>query len=103
VSFRLERRARRLVALYPRRWRERFGDEFEQLLLDELHDRPRSAQRTADIVVHAALAHLTIAGLAGRGLAPDLRVARGLRALGAVIALFLVVAIGIWSGLDVGQ
>jgi hypothetical protein len=102
VSSSLERRAHRLVALYPRPWRERFGDEFEQLLLDELHDHPRSLRRTADVTAHATLAHLTHAGLVGRGLAADAQTSRGLRALGAVVALFLVVATAIWSGLDVG-
>ena len=97
-----QRRAHRLVALYPRLWRERFGDEFEQLLVDELDANPRSARRTADVAVHAVLAHFTAAGLAGRGLAPDLQVARGLRALGVVVALFVVVATAIWTGLDVG-
>ena len=102
MSSRSVRRVHRLVVLYPRSWRERFGDEFEQLLLDELDDRPRSRRRTADVAAHAALAHLTVAGLAGRGLAPDDQVSRGLRVLGVMLALFLVVAIAIWSGLDVG-
>ena len=102
MSARLQRRARRLVALYPRAWRARFGEEFEQLLLDDLRDRPRSPLRAADITAHAVLAHLTAAGVAGRGLSPQAQVARGLRTLGVIVALFLAFAVGIWSQLDIG-
>lgn len=102
MSVRLQRRARRLVALYPRAWRERFGDEFEQLLLDDLRDRPWSAYRTLDITAHAALAHLAATGLAGRGRSPQTQVSRGLRTLGVISALFLAFAVGIWSELDIG-
>lgn len=50
-----ERRARRLLHWYPKRWRTRYGDEFTQLLIDDIGDRPRSWRRTLD-VAHSGLA-----------------------------------------------
>jgi hypothetical protein len=48
---------RRLVRLYPRRWRERYGDELEQLL----HDLGRSGRRAGvglDLIGGAMDAHV---------------------------------------------
>jgi hypothetical protein len=44
-----ERRARRLVRWYPREWRRRYGEEFAQLLADDIAERPRSWHRTLDV------------------------------------------------------
>ena len=44
-----ERRARRLLHWYPERWRARYGDEFTQLLIDDINDQPRSWRRTLNI------------------------------------------------------
>jgi hypothetical protein len=44
-----DRRARRLLLWYPKRWRARYGDEFTQLLSDDISDRPRSWHRTLDV------------------------------------------------------
>jgi hypothetical protein len=44
------RRAKRLVRCYPRAWRARYGEEFTQLLLDDISERPRSLARTADVL-----------------------------------------------------
>lgn len=44
-----DRRARRLLRWYPRRWRARYGDEFAQLLIDDISDRPHSWRRTLDV------------------------------------------------------
>jgi hypothetical protein len=40
-------RAARLLRWYPRGWRERYGEEFAELLIAELEERPRSAGRRA--------------------------------------------------------
>jgi hypothetical protein len=44
-----DRRARRLLRWYPRRWRARYGVEFAQLLIDDISDRPHSWRRTLDV------------------------------------------------------
>ena len=43
-----------LLRLYPRRWRERYGEEFEELLAE----RPPSVRHRLDIVRGALDAHL---------------------------------------------
>ena len=98
----IERNARRLVRLYPRPWRRRFGDEFEQLLIDEIRDRRHSPRRVADVVAHALLAHLTAAGLAGRRPTQRMQAWQAMRALGGVAVLFLAIGTGMWSQMTVG-
>lgn len=44
-----DRRARRLVRWYPKQWRARYGEEFTQLLIDDIGERPRSWRRTLDV------------------------------------------------------
>jgi hypothetical protein len=44
-----------LVRLYPRRWRARYGDEFEAML----EQQPASVARVADVLLGAVDAHLT--------------------------------------------
>jgi pimeloyl-ACP methyl ester carboxylesterase len=51
-----ERRARLLVRCYPPAWRTRYGDEFVQLLVDEISERPRSLSLTADVVRSGVIA-----------------------------------------------
>lgn len=98
----VERAARRLVRLYPGEWRRRFGEEFEQLLIDEMHHHGWSATRAVNVVAHAGLAHLTVAGLVGRTLAPRVQAWRAVSALGVVAVMFLAIGIGMWSQMTVG-
>jgi hypothetical protein len=44
-----ERRARRLLRWYPKAWRDRYGEEFTELLIDDIGERPRSWSRTLDV------------------------------------------------------
>jgi hypothetical protein len=44
-----DRRARRLLRWYPRSWRLRYGEEFTQLLIDDISERPRCWRRTLDV------------------------------------------------------
>jgi hypothetical protein len=97
----LERRARRLVAWYPRSWRERYGDEFEQLLIDEMRERPRSIRRGWDVAGHGVWARLVQAGVVGRGFAPPLQAWIALRGLALACAAFAVVGTGMWAQLTV--
>jgi hypothetical protein len=58
-------RADRLLHLYPRAWRERYGDEFLELVTD----RPLNVGQVIDIVSGAIDAHLSsdIRAMASRG------------------------------------
>lgn len=91
---------RRLVALYPAAWRQRYGDEFLALL----EDRPPSGLQLVDIAWGAVDAHLfpqapegrfrmftRLAGAAALAAGLMLAVTRftGLAALGAGVALLL--------------
>jgi hypothetical protein len=98
----LERRAERLVRCYPRQWRARYGDEFTQLLVDELADGQRSIFRELDIVVHGIWTRLSYSGLAGTVLEPRLRLRAKFAALAGVLAIFLMLAAAVWSQLTVG-
>jgi hypothetical protein len=75
-----ERRARRLLRWYPKAWRLRYGDEFTQLLIADIGERPRSWRRTLDV--------------ARRGLAA--RVAR--RPAVASLVLVGTVLVCLWIG-----
>jgi hypothetical protein len=80
------KRAQRLLRCYPPAWRARYGEEFTQLLIDDMSERPRSITRTVD-VVHSGL----LARLAGAGLA----------VLGVAVTAFLAVGVAIWSQLAI--
>ena len=43
------RHARRLLRWYPAAWRERYGDEFVDLMEQEVTDNPKSPGRTLNI------------------------------------------------------
>jgi hypothetical protein len=97
-----ERRAARLVRCYPAAWRVRYGDEFTELLIDEIRERSRSPRRTADVLRAGCVARLTAAGLAGSGPGPEAQVRAGLASLCLASTGFLVVGIAIWSQLTIG-
>jgi hypothetical protein len=96
------RRAKRLVRCYPRAWRARYGEEFTQLLLDDISERPRSLGRTADVLRSGVLARLAFAGLAGDALHPNEQIRVGLATLGFSVMVFLAAGIAIWSQLTIG-
>jgi hypothetical protein len=95
-----ERRARRLVRCYPHEWRERHGEEFTQLLIDDISERPHSLTRTADVLRAGLVARLACAGLAGDITARQLRA--GLGTLGLSVGAFLAIAVAVWSQLTIG-
>ncbi len=98
----IERRARRLMRCYPKRWRQRYGDEFTQLLVDELTDGDLSIARQLDVLAHGAWTRLTHAGLAGSMLDSQRRAWSPLAALLAVSAVFATLAVGVWAQLTIG-
>jgi len=96
------RRAKRLVRCYPPAWRARYGEEFTQLLLDDISERPRSLGRTADVFRSGVLARLAFAGLSGDALQPKQQVRAGLAMVGFSVTAFLAAGIAIWSQLTIG-
>jgi hypothetical protein len=97
-----ERRAGRLVRWYPPQWRERYGEEFTDLLISEFEDRPTSWRRTLNVVSTGALTRLARSGLTGPGLEPPEQVRAGVISLGCSVAAFLTFGIAMWSQLTIG-
>jgi hypothetical protein len=100
-------RAARLLRWYPRGWRERYGEEFAELLVADMADRPRSAARTLDIARAGLTARAATAGVAGSSLlgsslADQGRQARvSLGTLWAALALCLALSAAMWSQLAI--
>jgi len=101
-------RATRLLCWYPRTWRDRYGDEFTELLISDIEERPRSAARTGDVARGGVLARLAEIGLTGSPLAAataadkhhPVRVSLG--TLSVALAACLALAAGMWSQLMIG-
>ena len=103
-------RAARLLRWYPRAWRDRYGEEFTELLIADITERPRATARGLDVARGGLAARLTAAGLAGCPLpapgagvvTPQARyrqVSASLGSLAGVLAVFLTVAAALWSEL----
>jgi len=95
-------RAERLLRWYPRDWRARYGEEFTELLVAELEERPRSLSRSVDVARSGLIARLAVAGLAGQPLEPDGSGRRSLATLAAALSIFSVVALALWAQLTIG-
>lgn len=96
------KRARRLVRLYPRGWRARYGEEFTQLLVDDMAERPRSLGRAADVVRTAALARAASAGLTGDTLEPAQQIRASLATVAGATVAFLLFGVAVWAQLTIG-
>ena len=103
-------RAARLLRWYPRAWRSRYGEEFAELLVADIEERPRSRSRTADVIRGGIVARLGDAGLcdAGRATHPRFpppgnhRTSASLASLGCCAAVFAGVGGAMWSQLTTG-
>lgn len=96
-----DRRARRLLRWYPEAWRLRYGEEFTELLLADIAERPRSARRACDIARSGIAARLGSGGLVHL-LAPRERAGARLSLLVGAAAAFLLVGLAMWSQLAIG-
>jgi hypothetical protein len=109
-------RAARLLLWYPRTWRARYGEEFTELLISDIAERPRSTARTLDVARGGLVARLTDAGLAGLPLAgatgspctasapgadPYRQVRASMGTLGAALAVCLAFGAAMWSQLTI--
>jgi hypothetical protein len=101
-----EQRATRLVRWYPKTWRERYGEEFTELLICDITERPRSAARTLDVARGGILARLAMAGLGAwsldTGPDPADRARTSLAWLAGSLAVFLGFGAAMWSQLTIG-
>lgn len=96
-------RVRRMLAWYPRSWRDRYGDEFAELLMDELAEQPRSARRGLNIAASGLRCRLAGLGLAGHPLDPDAARQAGLATVACCAAAFMVAAACLWSQLAIAM
>lgn len=92
-------RAARLLRWYPAAWRARYGDEFTELLIADIAERPRSAARTLDVARGGTVARLAGLGLCGFG---GRNAAASLATLGCSLAVFLGFGAAMWSQLTIG-
>ena len=95
-------RAARLLRWYPKAWRSRYGEEFAELLISDISERPRSGARTADVIRGAMVARLADAGLCGCAPGAQARVRASLASLTCCAAVFLGVGGALWSQLTIG-
>ncbi|HEX3907783.1 MAG TPA: hypothetical protein VHW92_07610 [Mycobacteriales bacterium] len=94
------RQAERLLRWYPRSWRDRYGEEFTELLVADLAERPRSLRRTGDVVVNGVAARLSVAGLGHRTATHP---QGALATTGVAVMAFVVCGTSLWSQLVVGS
>lgn len=100
-------RAARLLRWYPPAWRERYGEEFAELLVADMEERPRSAARTLDVARAGLTARAATAGLAGSSLPGSSAADQGrqvrasLGTLWAALALCLALSAAMWSQLAI--
>ena len=97
-----EEAAARLLRWYPKTWRSRYGEEFAELLIADIAERPRSTARTADVIRGGIAARLAAAGLGGYTLEASAQVPASLTALACCAAIFVSVGAALWSQLTVG-
>lgn len=98
---RVEKRARRLLRWYPRAWRERYGEEFSELLLADIEERPHSWSRTFDVARRGAAARLGLGGLV-HSLAARERAGALLAAFVCAGFAFALFGTAIWAQLAIG-
>jgi hypothetical protein len=95
-------RAARLLRWYPKAWRSRYGEEFTELLISDIGERPRSRSRTADVIRGALVARLADAGLCGCAPEAAAQVRASLASLACCAAVFLGFGGAMWSQLTIG-
>ncbi len=98
---RAEKQARRLLRWYPRSWRDRYGDEFSELLRADIAERPRSWSRTIDVARSGAAARLGLGG-AVHSLPSRERAGARLAVFACSAAAFVLFGTAIWAQLAIG-
>ena len=96
------RRAARLLRWYPRDWRARYGDEFAELLMADIGERPRSWGRLADVAISGIATRLIPTGLTGHAIDPADQTRASLASLGCLLGVFLSFGAAMWAQLTIG-
>jgi len=96
------RRADRLLGWYPKGWRSRYGEEFTELLISDIAERPGSWARTADVARGGIVARLASAGLCGCGPDASGQARASLVSLACCVTVFLTFGAALWSQLTIG-
>ena len=96
-----EKRARRLLRWYPRAWRERYGDEFSELLVADIAERPRSWSRAFDVARSGGAARLGLGGTVHTLPSCERAGARFAAFVGSGAA-FVLFGTAIWAQLAIG-
>lgn len=96
------RHVARLLRWYPASWRARYGEEFAELLLADLAERPRSGRRTANVIASGLLARCTAAGLTSHELPPAEQIQAGAATMCAAFAVFLTFGVAMLAQLATG-
>ncbi len=102
ANARAVRRAERLLRAYPAAWRARYEEEFLELLVADIYERPACWRRTVDLAVNAGLARLRAAGVVGGLPDPIDQVRASLGALWAAAATFFLFGCTMWSQVVIG-
>lgn len=97
-----ERRAGRLLRWYPKAWRARYGEEFLELLISDLDERPHSWRRTVDVAGHGLRARVSIAAVPGTQAEPAAHIRAGLITVGCAAGALLTFGIAMWSQVVIG-
>jgi len=92
-----EARANRLLRWYPPSWRERYGEEFEALLVADISEQRQSRRRTVDVALSGLLARLAAAGIAG-----ETEQHTRLGAIACLGGVFAVLGVGLSAQLMIG-
>ena len=94
-----QERAARLLRWYPKAWRHRYGEEFAELLIADIEERPASFSRAVDVARAGVLARLAMAGLAEPHLAWQPDPARRVQvSLGPLLVLAAAVSLLAFGG-----
>ena len=95
-------RVRSLLRCYPASWRDRYGEEFAELLLADLAERPRSWRRGADVIMSGLIARCTCAGLTRHQLPATDHARAGLASAGCALAAFMAFGVAMLAQLSTG-
>ncbi len=90
------------MRLYPASWRQRYEDEFLELLVADFAERRHCPSRTFDVVRGAMVARLRGAGLVGPLMEARRQATTSLAVLGSGLALFLTFGVSMWAQLSIG-
>jgi len=91
-----------MLLWYPPSWRARYGEEFAELLLADLADRPRCWRRAANLAGTGLRARLADAGLAGHPLDPAAAARASMATAACSAAAFGVFGGALWAQLAIG-